>query len=156
MKQGGVLDHEYRAHGGCNLKDDCPAKGEKLLKVIKLDLNASGDCEGEEVDLKGDWCDLCLKMGPTSVVEFTCSNEKCDNHGEGEEFPFKLCNNCGEHGSVKCPYSEPQWKWKYPGDHIFERVYEKGTTNAEESTDDKTLSAKKLRENPRRGHCQIL
>ena len=94
MKINGLLDHKHRPQGGCNLGDDCPAKEEKLVKVIKLDLNASGDCEGEEIDLKGDWCDLCLKLGPISVVGFTCLNEKCPNHGVGEEFPVYLCSIC--------------------------------------------------------------
>ena len=117
MKQGGVLDHEHRAHGGCNrLGDDCPAKGERLLRVIKVDLNASGDCEGEEIDLRGKWCDLCLKIGLTSVVRFTCLNEKCDIP---KGFPFNLCSNCDKHGVVKCPYSGPEWQSRYPGDHKF-------------------------------------
>merc|ERR1712012_1412369 len=56
-----VLDHEHLPKGGCRLGDDCPAKGEKIIKVIKLDLYDSGNCMGEEHDLKGDWCDICLK-----------------------------------------------------------------------------------------------
>lgn len=115
MKQGGILDHEHSPQGGCVFRDNCPAKGDKLLRVIKLDLNASGNCEGEELDLKGDWCDLCLKMGPTSVVVFTCLNEKCPVHGKQD--PRNLCSICDKHGSIKCPYSEPE-----PGDHIFERI----------------------------------
>ena len=122
MKINGLLDHKHRPQGGCNLGDDCPAKEEKLLKVIKLDLNASGDCEGEEIDLKGDWCDLCLKLGPISVVGFTCLNEKCPNHGVGEEFPVYLCSICDKPGSVKCPYSGSERQWAYPGDHKFVRA----------------------------------
>ena len=120
MKQYGVLDHEYRPKGGCRLRDDCPAKGEKLLKVMKLDLNSSGDCEGEEIDLKGDWCDLCLKMVPISAIRFTCLNEKCYLHGKG--LPVNLCSNCDKHGSVKCPFSAPYWQYKYPGDHEFVKM----------------------------------
>ena len=119
MNQMGVLDHEHRPQGGCKLSNDCRAKGEKLLRVIKLDLTASGACEGEEQDLKGDWCDLCLKMGTMSDVEFTCLNEKCDLP---KGFGFNLCSSCEKHGMVKCPYSGPEWKDQFPDDHKFERV----------------------------------
>ena len=125
MKQRGVLAHEHRPQGGCILRHDCPAKGDKLLKVIKVDLNASGSCVGEELHLKGDWCDLCLQpswdyMGTTSVVRFTCLNEKCCLHGKG--FPINLCSSCDKDGMVKCPYSGPYWQSEYPGDHKFERI----------------------------------
>ena len=120
MKHRGVLDHEHHSQGGCDLKDDCRAKGEKLLRVIKLGLNSSGKYEGEEIDLKGGWCDLCLKMGKTSVVGFTCFNENCP--GYGKRALFNLCSTCDKHGRVKCPYSGPEWQWKYPGDHKFERA----------------------------------
>ena len=121
MRQHGILDHEHRPPGGCNLSNDCPTKGEKLLRVIKLDLNASGNCEGEELD-QGVWCDLCLKMGPTLVVRFTCLNEKCAVPKRLPYFPFNLCSICDKHGMVKCPLSGPEWQWKYPGSHICERV----------------------------------
>ena len=69
MKQNGILDHEHRPPGGCNLSDDCPTKGEKLLKVIKMNLTASGSCEGEELDFNGHSCDLCLKMVQEADVD---------------------------------------------------------------------------------------
>ena len=120
MKSRGVLRHEHRPD--CELGDDCPAKGEKLLRVIKLHLkNASGACEGEELDLKGDWCDLCLEMGPMSVVRFTCLNEKCGLHGRN--LPFNLCCFCDEHGTVKCPFSEQPLQYIYPGVHKYERGF---------------------------------
>ena len=120
MKLDGILDHQHRPPGGCKLSEDCRAKEKKLLRVIKLHLNASGACEDEEFDLRGDWCDLCLKIGPMSDVEFTCSNEKCQLHGKG--YSFDLCSNCEKHGVVKCPYSEPGLQSLYPGDHKFERM----------------------------------
>ena len=121
MKQNGILDHEYRPPGGCKLSHDCPAKGEKLLRVIKLNLNnTAGAHEGEELDLKGDCCDLCLKMGPMPVVRFTCLYEKCRLHGK--RLKFNLCSFCDEHGTVKCLYSEPQFQHRFPGVHKCERI----------------------------------
>ena len=119
MKQNGILDHEHRPPGGCKLSNDCPTKEEKLLRVIKLHLNASGSCEDEELDLKGDWCDLCLKIGPISDVRFRCSNEHLLF---GDTFSFNLCSKCEKHGMVKCPFSEPKWQFKFPGDHKFNKI----------------------------------
>ena len=122
MKQCGVLNHEHQPPGGCKLSDDCLTKGKKVIKVIKLNLNnAPGACEGEELDLRGDWCDLCLKMGPISVVRFTCLNEKCRLHGRN--LPFNLCCFCDEHGTVKCPFSEQPLQYIYPGVHKYERGF---------------------------------
>ena len=120
MKEMGVLDHEHLPPGGCKLREICPTKSEKLLKVIKLDLNGSGSYVGKELHLKGDWCDMCLKMDLISVVIFKCLNEKCRLHGK--EFTFNLCSTCDENGTIDCPFSASSWQDSYPGDHKFERI----------------------------------
>ena len=126
MEQIGVLDHELRPKGGCTLSDDCPAKGEQLLKVIKMEKNASGSYEGEEIDLKGDWCDLCLKMGPISIVRFICLNKTCN----AKMFP-NLCSICDKHGELKCLFSGPELQYAFPGDHKVERVLKCGKCHKE-------------------------
>ena len=119
MRFRGVLDHQHRPPGGCQLGDDCPAKGKKFLKTIRLNLNnTSGAHEVEELDLKGDWCDLCLEMGKMSVVTFTCLHEKCTVHRKS----YHLCSFCAEHGTVKCLYSELQFQHIFPGAHKYERI----------------------------------
>ena len=86
--------------------------------VIKIDLNATGICEGEELDHQKGWCDLCfLNTDPTTVVTFTCFNEKCAVLGE--HYQFNLCRVCEKLGVVKCPFSRTEWEHKYPGDHKF-------------------------------------
>ena len=131
MKCTGVLGCENRRAGGLSLSDgsNCQARENvfmKLIRVIKLDMNAFGVCEGKERNLKGSWCDLCLNGGTISAAEFTCLNVKCFHHGQVGQ--FHLCDICEIQGKVKCPFSVSDFDktlHEYFGshrDHKFVRV----------------------------------
>ena len=93
--------------------------GHDGLRSLSIKVGATYSTHSHGISIKGDWCDMCLKMGQISVVRFTCLNG----------FSFNLCSICEKHGMVKCPFSGPELEgqWKYPGDHKFEKVQRSNT-----------------------------